>query len=265
MLTGCGTRAVRQSHLKRNLIEVDYVRNVTLFSTEKLGYEHPAIISTERLANILNAIEVETRGDKGGEVRQPAFHPEIVERTAEALAEAFAEAGPDQAIGVNVIRKDMRIGIFHLKYLTSFLAHIDDGHLYISIRRVDWLVPKGREDDPYPQPRRDKKAMDFRVVTGDPIYFAGIQDLEIDWRNEVFRKPFHLPGTTSGEKRRREVLLQSPVPRDELEEKSKGDIPYAELTPDQLRALADLQEERREGRITEADYQRAKRQLLRRR
>jgi len=37
------------------------------------------------------------------------------------------------------------------------------------------------------------------------------------------------------------------------------------LPPEQLRALADLEEDRREGRITETAYQRERRQLLRKR
>jgi hypothetical protein len=264
-LSGCGTRNVRHSQIKRNLIEVDFVRQVTGFTTDERGFEHPVIISTERLIHILNAIEIEARVKKGGIVRQPAFHPAIVKRTAEALAQAFADVSPDQEIAVNVIHKQMRFGILHLKYLTSFLAYVDDGYLYLAIRRVEWPVAKGREGDPYPRPIRSKKPMDFRVVTGDPIYFAGVQDLEIDWSNEVFRTAFQLPGTSQGEKRRKEVLFQSPVPKEELEEASQGDIPYSQLSPQQLRALADLEEERREGLITETAYQRAKRDLLRKR
>lgn len=263
LLSSCLTRSIHHSHIKHNLIEIDFVRQVSGFTKQKLGYEHPAFISKERLVHILSALEIEARQKKGGVIRQPAIHPDIVDQTAEALSKAFKEVGPDEAIGVYSIRKQMRIGILHFKYLTSFLAHIKDGHLYLSIRRVEWLVPKGREDDAYPPLRRDKKPMNFRVVTGDPIYFAGTQDLEIDWQNDVFRKDFRLPGTTSGEKRRREVLLQSPIPKDELEALQKDAIPYTELTPDQLRALADLEEQRREGTITENAYQRSKRQLLR--
>jgi hypothetical protein len=107
--------------------------------------------------------------------------------------------------------------------------------------------------------------MDFRVITGDPIFFAGVQDLEIDWRNDVFRKAFQLPGSTKGEKKRREVLDSIPVPKEELSPKQKRDIAIDQLTPKQLRALADLEEERRGGNITETDYQRARRQLLRER
>ena len=107
--------------------------------------------------------------------------------------------------------------------------------------------------------------MDFRVVTGEPIYFAGPQDLEIDWRSDAFKTAFHLPGTTKGRKRKREVLESSRIPKEELAEKPGNTVGIDQLTPEQLRALADLEDDRREGRITETAYQRQRRQLLRKR
>ena len=107
--------------------------------------------------------------------------------------------------------------------------------------------------------------MNFRVVTGEPIYFAGPQDLEIDWRNEAFKTAFRLPGSSGGGKRRKQVLETSRVPKEEFEPAPGESVGFDELTPDQLRALADLEEDRREGRITETVYQRERRQLLRKR
>jgi len=264
-LPGCAPRAVRHSVVKQNLMEMDLVREVEIFSLVEQDFEHPAIISVPRLTNILNAIEVEMKADKAGVIRQPAFHQEIVQQTAEALAKGLAEASPNEEVGIKSIRKERRMGVFYRKFMTSFLAHVKDGHLYMSIRRVDWLVPRAAEDEKLPEPGRNRKDMDFRVITGDPIFFAGVQDLEIDWRNDVFRKAFQLPGSTKGEKKRREVLDSIPVPKEELSPKQKRDIAIDQLTPEQLRALADLEEERRGGNITETDYQRARRQLLRER
>jgi hypothetical protein len=109
--------------------------------------------------------------------------------------------------------------------------------------------------------------MDFRVVSGQHLYYAGPQALEIDWQNPVFQTAYRLPGSTRGAKRRREVIAESAVPRDEREAASNRDdgVAIGELTSDQLRALADLEDDRRDGRITETAYQRAKRQLLRQR
>jgi len=263
--TGCMTRTVRHRLIEQNLIEVDLVREVSGFSVEERGYEHPATISAERLAHILGALEIESRDKKGGLVREPAFQPETLPRTAEQLSRAFAEAGPNEEIGVKVIRKERRLGVFHRKFLTTFLAYMDDDHLYLLLRRVEWPIPQADKKQTLPEPSRNRKVMNFRLVTGDPIFFAGVQDVEVAWRNPVFRTAFRLPGSTKGERRRRELLETSPIPRDEFEEGRATDADLEQLTPSQLRALADLEEERQAGRITETAYQRARRQLLRRR
>ncbi|MHA7836837.1 MAG: hypothetical protein ACX98W_05180 [bacterium] len=264
--TGCVTRTVREPLVRRHDLEIDLVREVKgLSQVRPRDYEHPAIVSAERMRHVLGAVEVETREKDGSIIRQPAFHPDVLDPLAEKLAEAFAEATPDSEIGVKVVRKEMRIGIFHTKHLTTFLAYMDDGYLYLLLSRVDWPIPKNREDEDLLEPIRGQSPMDFRVVSEEPLFYAGPQALEIAWQDPVFRKPFRVPGTTSGEKRRREVLFQSEVPKDELEAERTKDTDLGDLSPEQLRALADLEEDRRAGRITEADYQRAKRQLLRER
>lgn len=266
LVGGCATRSVRSPIIDRMGVQVDLVRQVKGFTTQPLGYDHPTIISVVRMAHILNAVEIETREKGKGAIRQPAFHPEIVEETAKAISEALAEAGPDQEVGVKIIRKEMRFGVFHKKFLTSFLVHVSEDHLYLSLHRIEWFVSR-RNEDSLPEPRRDTHPMNFRVVSGEHLYYAGPQALEIDWQNPVFQTAYRLPGSSRGEKRRREVIDESPVPRSEREETSNREnrVAIDELSPDQLRALADLEDDRREGRITETAYQRAKRQLLRQR
>lgn len=119
------------------------------------------------------------------------------------------------------------------------------------------------EEKPLPEPQRDARPMDFRVVSGDFLYFAGPQTLEIDWKNDVFRTAYRLPGSTGGEKRRREVLMEQPIPKAERKADDGQGVSLDTLSPDQLRALADLEEDRNAGRITEQVYQRARRELLR--
>lgn len=267
MLGGCAARSVRTSIINRSGVQVDLVRQVRGFSTEPRGFEHPTIISTERMTHILNAVEVETRGEGVGTIRQPAFHPEIVARTANAMTEALAEADPDQEVGIQIVRKEMRLGIFNRKYLTSLLAYVDEGHLYLYLSRVDWPIPLRDEGKSLPKPRHDYSPMTFRVVGGEHLFYAGPQVLEIDWQNPVFQTAYRLPGSTDGTTRRREIIDESPVPQDELDKEAagKGYVGLDELSSEQLRALADLEDDRREGRISEIAYQRARRQLLRRR
>lgn len=264
--SGCATRLSRKSFIDLGHIQVDYVREVKGFSqVQPRGFDHPAIISEERMRHILSAIEIETREERGRILREPAFHPDIVDSTARQLVAALAEAGPDEEIGVKVIRKEMRVGILHRKYLTSFLAHAQGKYLRLQISRVEWQIPKNKEGDRLPEPRPGEAAMNFRVVSGEPLFYAGPQTLEIAWRDPKFRKPFRLPGTTAGQRRSREVLYQSDVPADEFGDEPSGAAEFDDLSPEQLRALADLEEDRRQGRITEPAYQRARRELLRKR
>lgn len=260
-------RTVRSPLINRFGIKVVLVREVDGFTTQPRGFTHPSIISIPRLSHILGAIEIETPSEAGGALREPAFRPEIIERTATALAEAFEQASPDQEIAVQVIRREMIYGVFNEKYLTSFLTYIEDGHLYLVLRRVEWLIAKNLDQDRLPKPRRDYRPMEFRVVSGDPLFYAGPQTLEIAWRDPAFTAEFRLPGTTKGSKRRREILLEAPIPKSERNaaNASEGSLGIEELSPEQLRALADLEDDREQGRITETAYQRAKRQLLRRR
>ena len=131
-LSGCVTRTVRHSISKRNTIQVDLIREVRGFSTQEMGYEHPAIISVPRLMFILGAVEIELAAEGTSVIRQPAFHKEILKKTAEGLAEGLAKANPDETVALNVLRKEARLGVFHRKHLTNFLAHMNNGQLYMA-------------------------------------------------------------------------------------------------------------------------------------
>jgi hypothetical protein len=266
-LNGCATRTVRTSIIDEFSTSVDLIREVKGFRTQPRSFEHPAIISVPRLKHILAAIEIETQSKGTTTIRRPAFHPEIIEEAAIALAKGLARATPDHEVGVRIIRRQAVGGVLNKKYLTSFLAYVDTEHLYLTLRRADWFVARKTIEANLPKPRRDYRPMNFRVVSGEPLYYAGPQTLEIDWRDNVFRSPFKLPGSTKGVTRRREILFDSPIPvaEGEANNSQAGGLSLGDLSAAQLRALADLEDDRRNGVITEAAYQRAKRQLLRRR
>ena len=214
--------------------------------TQPRDFEHPAIISVPRLKHILAAIEIETQTKGTTTVRRPAFHPEIIEEAATALARGLAEATPDQEVGVRIIRRQAVAGVLNKKYLTSFLAYVDAEHLYLTLRRADWFVARKATEANLPKPRRDYRPMNFRIVSGEPLYYAGPQTLEIDWRNDVFRSAFALPGSTKGTTRRREILLDSPIPVAERQanDSQGGGVSVGDLSAAQLRALADLEDDR---------------------
>ena len=270
--TGCTGRLNRHAIVNRRAVEIDLVTvREGLFGTQARDFEHPAIISVDRMKNILGSLEVETAEGANRFIRKPAIHPAVVDEAAEALVKAFAEADPNSQLGVKLIRKEQQLGVFHNKFLTSFMAHMKDDHLYIVLSRIDWPIPQSKEKQssksgklPEPQPGGSESGR-FRVVSGEPLYYAGPFSVEVDWRSNAFRKPFRLPGSAKGGERRREVLFQSkgPAPSDAAGPDSGAGI--GDLSPEQLRALATLEEDRRAGRLTETAYQRAKRDLLRKR
>jgi hypothetical protein len=262
--SGCASRPHRHSIIDRRGMQVDLVHYTSgFFKTEPQGFSHPAIISKERLQNILGAIEIETSEKPGASIRQPGIHAEMISPIADALSEALRQASPDEEVGIQAVRKEQSLGIFHTMYLTTLLAWVKDSSLYIQLHRSEWPIPQAKESKPLPEPLRDTRPMNFRVVSGEFLYFAGPQTLEVDFQNDVFKTAYHLPGTTGGEKRRREVLMQSPVPKSERKTDDGEGISLDQLSPEQLRALADLEEDRKNGRITEQAYQRARRELLR--
>ncbi|MFO0691221.1 MAG: hypothetical protein U0900_21160 [Myxococcota bacterium] len=264
LATGCASQPHRHSIIDRAGMQVDLVRYARGFKTEPQGFSHPAIISKERLTHILGAIEIESREKKGAAtIRQPGIHADMVVPIAAALSEALRQAGPDEEVGIKAVRKERSLGIFHTKYLTTLLAWVKGSSLYIQLHRSEWLIPQAKESKPLPEPMRDTRPMDFRIVSGEHLFFAGPQTLEIDFQNDVFRTAYHLPGSTGGEKVRREVLMEAPIPAAERKSAEDSGVRLDQLNPEQLRALADLEEDRRSGRITEQAYQKARRELLR--
>jgi hypothetical protein len=65
----------------------------------------------------------------------------------------------------------------------------------------------------------------------------------------------------TGEVVRKTILMESPVEEWAKEEPSDAPLP-PDLSPDQLRALADLEEARQRGQITEAEYRARRRKIL---
>ena len=87
---------------------------------------------------------------------------------------------------------------------------------------------------------------------------TGHQSVAVDWREERFRNPTTIRVGPGGKMTRRTVLMEEEAPAAE----PAGDLALP-TDPAALRALADLEEARRSGAITEAEYQRRRRELMR--
>ncbi|MCZ6784330.1 MAG: hypothetical protein O7G30_13565 [Proteobacteria bacterium] len=252
-LPGCITRTVTDDFYDHAGIYVFFRYQQKSGRPISRGYQHPAVISKERLAHILSVIDVKTREGQSEE-RRPAVEATILYPIAEVLSTAFAKATPAQEIAVVMARKKRRLGLFHRKYLTSFIAWIQDDSLYLDFSRVEWEVPKQKEAE-LPMPRVGDKAMPFRVVPGRAMHSVGPQTVAVAWREPIFSSPF---GQRADGVVRRTVLMDSPIPAAELEEEG---LPPG-LRPEDLRELADLEEARQNGEITESYYQRRRESII---
>jgi hypothetical protein len=237
--SGCITRTVRQT-----VFDDGYIK-VILRSQERggeridKGFQHPATIAPVRLAHILSRIDLRRKDAEGGR-RIPAIHLDLLFSIADGMAKALQKADSSQEIVVQAIRRSKRLGLFDRNYLTSLLAYMRDDLLYIQISHSDWEVPV----------QRDKKLPETHV---DP------QAVAVEWRDPIFRKPTRTRITPSGKVVRRTILMES------LEDETDyGPRPQMrdDLSPEQLRALADLEEQRRSGNISEGEYTARRKRIL---
>jgi hypothetical protein len=220
------------------------------------GFAHPASISRARVTNILSRIEVRMEDEEEG-ARQPAIPAELLFDLGDLVSAALAKADPSQEVVVKAIRKERRLGIFTQKYLTSFVAYVQNDQLLIHLSRVDDSIPQDTEET-IPEPWPGREVMPFKVLATDGIVPVGLQAVSVLWRDPLFQAPGQIRVGPGGKVQRREILLES------TEEQIESAAPETtgRLSPETLRALADLEEARRRGEISEAAYQQRRRSLL---
>jgi hypothetical protein len=257
--SGCGTRYARVP------VHEDDLTRVTLRAVLKdgqplaRGFQHPATISGVRLAHMLAQIDVRMGdSDDGRSERKAAIPTELVYALGEGLSAALAGADPSQEVVVQALRVERRLGLFSQRYATSFIAYVGpDDLLHLQLARLDWPVPKGEEDERQ-EPVAGRQVMAFRVLASEGVEPTGPQSVAVHWRDERFRNPTSLRVGPGGKLNRRRVLMEAEIP-------APGDASTSEVLPSDpaaLRALADLEEARRAGTISEAEYQRRRRELL---
>jgi hypothetical protein len=159
------------------------------------------------------------------------------------------------------IRKRRHLGVFDTDFLTSFVAYVRGPQLFIHISRLDWEIPQRQREKP-PEPRAGEERMAFRVYPSEGMELVDNQGVAVSWRDEIFARPTRTKVLPTGKVVRKTILLESDVeapPEGETEgeveqEVTPPPLPPTGLSPEQLRALADLEEARRAGEITEAEY-----------
>jgi hypothetical protein len=261
LATGCITRPIQDKVFEQDYTTIylrSYKRGTRV--VEK-GYQHPFTLSPSRAAHILSRIDVR-RTEDGETKRVPAIPTESIYLIGEGLSQAFEKADPNQEILVMSIVRTKRLGIFDRKHLTSFLAYRKDDLLYLHLGTVDWSVPPGREDR-LPVPEIGEPSAKFRIIPSRGMTVLDTASVSVAWRDPVFAKATRTRITPGGRVVRRTILMESPEATEETApaEQTPASLPR-DLSPETLRALADLEDARRRGDLSEAQYEVERRRLL---
>lgn len=248
-LGACVARVERESVFSEGRTEIELRQERRGGEVVPKGHAHPAIIAPMRLANVLAAIDIR----KGGEdnERQPAIPTETLYTIAKGVSAALAVANPDQELALISIRNQKRFGIFDRNYLTSFVCYVKADQLYVHLSRSDWELPRDKNAR-IPWPSIGDSGTPLRVVAGRGISVVDARSIAADWRSDFFARSRAIRMSATGVVQRRTILMESPevdAPPPALGDSLPGNLP-----PEALRALADLEERRRQGQITESFY-----------
>jgi hypothetical protein len=221
-----------------------------------------------RLAHILSRVDVRL-SVKDGQKRVPAIPLQILYTVADATAQALSEARPDQEIAVYAIDNSKHFKIFDENFLTSFIVYVKGDLLYLHLSRSQWKIPPRREDN-LPDPDVGEFPMSFRILPGKAMDLVDQQSVAIAWRDPVFAKPSRTHTTEGGKIVRRIILMESDEeePSEQAEQGAEAPARVAPQTlPDNLSAkalrdLADLEEQREAGTLSELNYRADRRAIF---
>jgi hypothetical protein len=262
-LAGCFTRTVRSEVYLKDSVRAVLRHRSQGGAVVARGFQHPTQISSQRVSHILGAIDIETSGGKGSSAKQRrvAIRPELLGPISKAVSSGLTQANEDQEVAITSVRKELRLGIFHRKYLTTLVTYVRKERLYIHFSRIDWEIPKDRKNDQLPEPIIGEKQMPFRTIAGRRMAPAGTQGVAVRWHDNLFSSPVRKVRKAGGATQQRTILMESPIPLEELEAEAEG-AGLDRLDPQLLRGLADLEEARRAGRMTESEYRERREELL---
>jgi hypothetical protein len=256
--TGCITRVVRTPVFDENSVSVFLRHEERAGKPVKRGFNQPLVIAPVRITNILARIEVRKKEEK----REPAIPTALLYPIGEGVARSLAQANSTQEVVVMAKERKRSMGVFTQDFLTSLIVWSQGDQLFVKLGALDEPLSKDPRNKPK-EPERNEGSDKVHAVASDGITTDGAQLVSAHWRDPLFRDSGVLHVRAGGQVIRRTVLMES-EPEGTLP-KEQGEAGAAlppNLSPTALRALADLEEERRRGELTESDYQARRREIL---
>ncbi len=261
LVAGCGPRLVTQDVFESGdgNISVKLRRLVDGGQPVPWGYDHPVTVSDVRVAHILAQI---THRDADGNTH-PTIRSVHVYPLAEGISKALALASPDDEVVALVYSRERRFGIFTYDRATAFRLTVQDPMLNVDFFAVEEKVekdPRDRAVRSYETPvELPEKAPSFVLEPTKRQVARGARGLAFDWRDPFYGKPVSL--TLRGGRLRRRTILMEAEP-EELAPADQEGYRSPILRSAQLVALDRLDAERRNGQVSEEEFQRRRRLIL---
>lgn len=258
--SGCMTKQARTPVYEQNNVRVFLRADVKGGDAVDRGYSHPVTIAPIRVTNILSRLEVRKEdGDEAQNLRQPAISTALLYPIGEGVAQALAKADSSQVVVVMAVERRKSLKVFTADYLTSLLVWVKDDRLFVHLGQLGEPIPADAREKPR-EPQLGTIESKKRVLASEGFTTAGPRLVAVDWRSTVFADLGTIRIRPGGNVVRRTILMEEGV---EDPAAQPGPAPPPEgLSPEALRALADLEETRRRGELSETDYQERRREIL---
>ncbi|MCL4686799.1 hypothetical protein KJ059_18830 [Myxococcota bacterium] len=224
------------------------------------GFSHPVTIAPVRVTNILARIQVreDDAEDKTG--REAALPTGLLYSIGQGIAEALGKADASQEVVVMAVERRKSLRVFTNDHLTSLIVWMKDDRLFVHLGELGQVMSRNPSDKPR-EPQLTTIESKKKVLGGDGFTPVGSRLVAADWRAAVFSDISAIRIRPGGEIVRRTILLEE-TPEEDAANRPGPAPPPEGLSPDALRALADLEEARRRGELSETDYQTQRRDIL---
>ncbi len=260
LAVGCATKQVRTPVFDQSGVEVFLRQQMKGSEPVDHGFSHPVTIAPVRITNILARIQVREKDGEDKTGREPALPTGLLYAIGQGVAEALGKADSTQEVVVMAVERRKSLGVFTNDFLTSLIVWMKDDRLFVHLGELGNVMSR----DPRDKPREPQlTTIDERkqVLGGDGFTPAGPRLVAADWRAAVFSDIGAIRIRPGGEIVRRTILLEE-TPEEDAANRPGPAPPPEGLSPDALRALADLEEARRSGALSETEYQTQRRDIL---
>lgn len=260
LAVGCAGKQVRTPVYNQSGVEVFLRQQIKGGEPVDHGFSHPVTIAPVRITNILARIQVREEDGEDKTGREPALPTGLLYAIGQGIAEALGKADSTQEIVVMAVERRKSLRVFTNDFLTSLIVWMEDDRLFVHLGELGSVMSRDPRDKPR-EPQLTTIDKTKRVLGGDGFTPAGPRLVAADWRAAVFSDIGAIRIRPGGEIVRRTILLEE-TPEEDAANRPGPAPPPEGLSPDALRALADLEEARRSGALSETDYQTQRRDIL---